>query len=617
MLTNPSEHLKAIKNDTNYVRTKVQQYQGDARHGKMVEWISSTDYPAQQSDIIGRRQEGTGQWFLDAPEVAIWLGEPKGTLFCPGIPGAGKTMVAAIAIDHLLTSVQSSSVGVAYVYCSYKQEKQDTSSMLAAIIKQLVQGRPSTAEPVEQLHKRHANQGTKPSLEEIFSTLKEVLTKYSTVYVVVDALDEYQNSDGSRHQFLARLRALQAGQDVRLLATSRFIPEIEDAFKEAARLEVRANDNDVRRFVAGQIYRLPKCIQRNVVLREMVQDKIVQAVDGMFLLARLDVDSLLDKTTVKRVKTTLANLSKGLDALDDAYKDALQRIESQLGGHYEDAKRVLSWITYAKRPLTIAEICHALAVDSKEAELDPENIPDVEDLLATCAGLVVVDQESSVIRLVHYTTQEYFERIRDQWYPSAPLHIATTCLTYLSFDLFKSGNCSSDKEFEDRLQENKLLDYAAKHWGEHYVTVEGSARELAYLFLSNSNLVSSATQVLLASTLKFDNYSQYYPKGSTGAHLAARFGLSLTLEAILLSKGQERKSEITKKDSWGQTLLYLAAKNGHCATAELLLDKGADVNAQGGEYGNALQAASRGGHEAIVKLLLDKGADVNAQSEYG
>ncbi|OCK72824.1 hypothetical protein K432DRAFT_278319, partial [Lepidopterella palustris CBS 459.81] len=50
----------------------------------------------------------------------------------------------------------------------------------------------------------------------------------------------------------------------------------------------------------------------------------------------------------------------------------------------------------------------------------------------------------------------------------------------------------------------------------------------------------------------------------------------------------------------------------------LLLDKGADVNAQGGEYGNALYAASDRDHEQVVRLLLDKGADVNAQGgEYG
>ncbi|KAH3098783.1 hypothetical protein KXW41_005747, partial [Aspergillus fumigatus] len=46
---------------------------------------------------------------------------------------------------------------------------------------------------------------------------------------------------------------------------------------------------------------------------------------------------------------------------------------------------------------------------------------------------------------------------------------------------------------------------------------------------------------------------------------------------------------------------------------KLLLDKGADVNVQGGEYGNALQAASLEGHLEIVKLLLGTGADINAQ----
>ncbi|KAF2192220.1 hypothetical protein K469DRAFT_716724 [Zopfia rhizophila CBS 207.26] len=135
------DHFKlsqAIKDDTSFVRThvpviqsgvdKIRQDQDSARHRRLLEWISPTDYPAQQSDIIKRRQEGTGQWFLDAPEVARWLSEPKGTLFCPGIPGAGKTMVAAIAIDHLLKLVQNNSHGVAYVYCNYKaQEERDAS----------------------------------------------------------------------------------------------------------------------------------------------------------------------------------------------------------------------------------------------------------------------------------------------------------------------------------------------------------------------------------------------------------------------------------------------------------------------------------------------------------
>ncbi|KOS37751.1 hypothetical protein ACN38_g11443 [Penicillium nordicum] len=50
----------------------------------------------------------------------------------------------------------------------------------------------------------------------------------------------------------------------------------------------------------------------------------------------------------------------------------------------------------------------------------------------------------------------------------------------------------------------------------------------------------------------------------------------------------------------------------------MLLEQGADVNAQGGSYGNALQAACSGGHDKIAQMLLDRGADVNAQSvSYG
>jgi hypothetical protein len=184
-------------------------------------------------------------------------------------------MVAAIVIDHLLKSVQSSSHGVAYVYCNYKaREEQDTSRMLAAILKQLV-------DPVERLHKQHADRGTRPSPDEVFSALRDVLAHYSTVYIVVDALDECLDSDGTRRQFLAKLRDLQAGRGVRLMATSRFIPEIVDWFNEGLKLEVQASKEDVKRFVAGQICRLPKCIQRDPTLQEVVQDKIVEAVDGM------------------------------------------------------------------------------------------------------------------------------------------------------------------------------------------------------------------------------------------------------------------------------------------------------------------------------------------------
>ena len=51
-----------------------------------------------------------------------------------------------------------------------------------------------------------------------------------------------------------------------------------------------------------------------------------------------------------------------------------------------------------------------LQLEVGESELDEENLPEIEDMVSVCAGLVTVDEESEIIRLVHYTTQEYFER---------------------------------------------------------------------------------------------------------------------------------------------------------------------------------------------------------------
>tara|TARA_R110002003_G_scaffold37_3_gene2136 strand:- start:1533 stop:1907 length:375 start_codon:yes stop_codon:yes gene_type:complete len=61
-----------------------------------------------------------------------------------------------------------------------------------------------------------------------------------------------------------------------------------------------------------------------------------------------------------------------------------------------------------------------------------------------------------------------------------------------------------------------------------------------------------------------------------------------------------------------RSALLWAAQHGQEATVQKPLGERADVNANGGQYGNALQATAQGGDEQVVKLLLDKGTDVNA-----
>jgi hypothetical protein len=69
-----------------------------------------------------------------------------------------------------------------------------------------------------------------------------------------------------------------------------------------------------------------------------------------FLLAQLHLDSLTDKLTPKAIKLALAGLPKGSDALDCAYKEAMERIGAQKPGFTKLAKQTLSLITCARTP---------------------------------------------------------------------------------------------------------------------------------------------------------------------------------------------------------------------------------------------------------------------------
>jgi hypothetical protein len=129
----------------------------------------------------------------------------------------------------------------------------------------------------------------------------------------------------------------------------------------------------------------------------------------------------------------------------------------------------------------------------------------------------VVNQESAIIRLMHYTTQEYFERISSTLSPDRELGIAKTYLTYLSFSVFKSSRCATEEEFEKRLRQHKLLDYTAKHCSKHIRSVEAKVACLAYTFLTHSSIFSCAAQVLFVPIYKYKGYSANIP-AVTGLH---------------------------------------------------------------------------------------------------
>lgn len=87
------------------------------------------------------------------------------------------------------------------------------------------------------------------------------------------------------------------------------------------------------------------------------------------------------------------------------------------------------------QPLTLLEVQHALAVNIRDSEFDEESLREIDDIVSVCTGLVTLNEESAISRLVHYTMHEYFERIQQQWSPNTATDITRICITYLSFSV--------------------------------------------------------------------------------------------------------------------------------------------------------------------------------------
>jgi len=262
--------------------------QGRERHQEyqvILDWLTPIDYSALQSKLIARRQEGTGEWLLNSSEFGQWLTETKQVLFCPGMPGAGKTMITSIVIDSLYSKFQyDDSIGIAYLYCNFRRQQEETPyALLLNLLGQLIQGRPSVPESVKSLYERHKPKRTRPSLEEISNVLHSVIIDYSRAFIIIDALDECRVSDRVRTRLLSEIFNLQARTEANLFVTSRFIPEIMQKFEQSISLEVRARDEDVQRYLDGHMSQLPSFVLRSPDLREEIKTEIIKAVDGMYV----------------------------------------------------------------------------------------------------------------------------------------------------------------------------------------------------------------------------------------------------------------------------------------------------------------------------------------------
>ncbi|XXG95875.1 hypothetical protein Hte_002147 [Hypoxylon texense] len=563
---------------------KLQSIEEGKENLRMLDWLSPLDHGSQQSSILTKWHPETNQWFLGSDTLQEWLENRGKSLYCPGIPGAGKTVLTSTVINYLNDRFSTrQDVGIAYLYCTFSR-KETLEDYLTSLLKQLARKQHSRfLGTARDLYEKHRLKGTRPSYHELSHALQTGLTlaTYDRVFIIIDALDECTIDNECRVKLIREVSSLQAKHGVNIFATSRIITEIAEQFQNALVMPIRAADNDMKMYMDKRLSAQDDELFGNDI-RETIISKVVEVTGGMFLLAELYLNSLIALPTRGHIKHALSSLEKGPAGLDAAYSLTMGRIQSQGKEYYELARQILTWIIYAAWPLRINEIQHALATRPGMKVFDDDFVPSVKKLISACAGLVTVEG-NDIIRLFHYTAQDYLRKTENEWCPDDHAKLATVCMTYIPFVSPALPRETTPFPF---------YDYALHNWGYHARISSNMNSESVVSFLEQEASIRVADLALA------DLDEGRCIRKATGLHLAAYYGIE---EAVLLLLD---RYNIDAGDYIDRTPLQYAAMRGHKAVFEQLVKRGANLNVRDARLDTPLYHAFSNGHAHIVRLIL-------------
>ena len=231
---------------------------------------------------------------------------------------------------------------------------------------------------------------------------------------------------------------------------------------------------------------------------------------------------------------------------------------------------------------------------------------------------MTVDVESDVVRLVHYTTQEYFERNPLRPLAGAQESITKACLGYLSLDTFSQGPCNYNEELRLRFQKYPFLRYAAVNWGNHARgQSEDSCKEYILNYLSNEDLVSSARQAASMHGVEVNRHgwtrwNRRYRTNVSMLSTAASLGLTRIVRHLI-----DSGHDLDSADNTGATALIKAAEAGYTDTVRILVTADADIDRADAGGSTALIEAARSGHKETVTALLEGNPNIEARTVHG
>jgi len=589
-----------------------------------------------------------------------------------------QTVLSSIVVHHLWEMSKTDNIIVLCMYLDYNDSRQQTlENLFGSLARQLFQDHhPSTfpSADVAKLMNGIWKDASRPKLKDIISVLRSEIQKFQRVYLIVDALDECDET--TRHGLELQLKELQSS-NLSVIVTSRCLRvpsnlhiDCDGCEKENLRLFYHCKICNEGNFdlcqdcVEGQV----SCKDDSHSLLEpysTVEIDIVTPDEEIWRfvqfrlqgnngesshgdederrarspistrLARIcyedPLNYLISSTTVRKangnfliarrymdslerqhtVEQVRQLLENSSDLLDSHYDQIMRRINAQYSESLDLAHKALPWIVHSYRPLVFEELQQAMAIVLGADDIDLDAFFEIDSLLSVTAGLVTVDSKQAV-RLVHQTAQIYLDLQAKQWFPSAEIDIALAILSYIRIEAI-SDPCSGnrdDHEFKARRKSHPFFLYAAVYWGDHVRKVIHDPIVQAAVLRFVRNPSNLASCLQAASWAVSTGGPTEWDPRRSPSSLHECAKFGLT---PLIPDLLNDGYDIDSQDfTHGLTALMYACQVGYVETVKLLLDLGASVNVRSVNGTTALFEAVSGGHTDSVELLLKKDLDINA-----
>ncbi|KAL9047800.1 MAG: hypothetical protein Q9206_006461 [Seirophora lacunosa] len=527
---------------------------------RVLNWISRDEPEQKHHEIRQPRLEGTGAWFLQESSFKLWRDLPlddahaSSTLWCHGRTGSGKSILA-------------------------DQQHQTIERIVASLLKQLASSCLRLPTAVTALHKRLSEQEKTPQHQDLLLALTILCREQKKVFLVIDALDE---CDPSVRKELCGFLRTPVSHCIRTFVTSRYHPaDIREFFSECPQIEIKADSSDLQMYMRHEIECSDWRGDIDDRLTEKIAITIVESAKDMFLLAVLHIRTVLLEPTVGQMIDTLTKLPENLEA---AFKKTMLRIQDQSDHRRQLALICLTWIVYARRPLTFKELSDALAMTTKP-ELTAVNDtyktfrPPLKMLIDCCHGLIAIDEESMV-----------------------GTHVAA------ADDAGLNKRTSEFLEAKTQSALSHQIWQYTKGRRKNYWNADEAESCTGLHVASGFGLFSIAQELL--SKYHIDNPTTM---GTTPLIRAASSGFP-DLVRLYLTYGADPTME-----NWYGTALHCAAEAGQSSTIIELLNAGVDVNIEDARGSIPLMCAVQTGHADAARTLLSRGSHVNwfDQSSFG